>query len=460
MATQAATLDALAACVGAGGLLTDPADVAPYLSDWTGRWPGQALAVARPRSTEDVAALVRTAAAHGIGIVPQGGNTGLVGGAAAPRGALLLALGRMNRVRHIDVASGVLVAEAGCVLAGLQADAAERGFALPLGLGAEGSATIGGIVSTNAGGIRALRYGVARDLVLGLEVVLADGRVWDGLRTTRKDNMGYDLKQLFIGAEGTLGVVTAIALRLTMAWRQVETAFLAVADPAAALALLDRLRADTGDAVVACELIPALGLDLAETVLAPTPRPVARGHAWHLLVEFATSAADGLRAAVEQRLFQALHTGLALDGALADNARQRAAFWRWREAVVEGQQRAGPAVRFDVAVPIGAVARFIAEADAAVAARAPHSRPLAFGHIGDGNIHYTVLAPDVDAGMIRVVVHDLVLRLGGSLCAEHGVGRSMVETVAGATSGVGRDLMRAIKGALDPDGRMNPGAVL
>ncbi|MDZ3832841.1 MAG: FAD-binding oxidoreductase [Sphingopyxis sp.] len=461
---------ALKALFGDDVILDSAEDCETYRRDITGRWPAHAIAVARPRDTAEAAAIVRQAVEQGLAIVPQGGNTGLVGGCAAPaeRPALLLSLRRMNRVRLIDTDAAVIVVEAGCILADVQAAAADRGFAIPLGLGSEGSATIGGLVSTNAGGVRALRHGVMRAQVFGLEAVLPDGRVWDGLRRVAKNNMGYDLKQLFIGGEGTLGVVTAVALRMVPAWRQVETAWLAVESPAAALSLLHRLRASLGDLVVAFELVQRRGCEWALRRNPALRMPDMGEHGWFVLAEFASSASDHpIRAAVEQAIADGFDGGLVQDGTLAENETQRRELWRIRETVVEGKIAQKPSVSVDVAVPLGQVPAFIDRATAVADHLLPGSECLSVGHIGDGNIHFSVhRGANVPASLtaagqsISEAIETVVLGLGGSICAEHGVGRSMRDSVANAVSDVERDLFRAVKRVFDPANRMNPGALV
>jgi len=466
-----ALLSELAACVDPGGLLHAQADTERYLRDWTGTQQGAALAVARPSATAQVSALMRVAAQHHLTVTPQGGNTGLTGASVSrdPRRALLLSLDRMTAVRELDPHTPAITAEAGCILQTLQQRASEAGLCLPLGLGAEGSCTLGGVVSTNAGGIRALRHGNCRENVMGIEAVLADGSVWHGLRALRKHNMGFDLKQLFIGAEGTLGVVTAAVIRLTPAWQQLETAVVATASPAEAMAILHRLRRHCGDTVVACELIEACGLDLAFTVLPDAAPLFAQKHPWYLLVEVATGAQEGaLRASFEASLAAAMEAGEAMDAVLAESQAQRAFFWKLREGVVMGQRSVGATVKHDVAVPIGAVPAFIDRATRAVQAIVPGARPLSFGHVGDGNIHFTVLRPiDAEpavflkhADRLTSSTHDIALALGGSISAEHGIGTNKLDEFERIVDPVELGLFKRIKHALDPDDRMNPGVLL
>jgi FAD/FMN-containing dehydrogenase len=461
----------LSACVDAGGVLHEADAMVPYLRDWTRPQLGEALAVVRPSSTGQVAALMRAAATHQLTVTPQGGNTGLTGASVSrdPRRALLLSLDRMKAVRGIDLHTPAITAEAGCILQTLQTHAGDAGLCLPLGLGAEGSCTLGGVISTNAGGIRALRYGNCRENVMGIEAVLADGSVWNGLRALRKHNMGFDLKQLFIGAEGTLGIVTAAVMRLTPAWQQLETALVSTPSPASAMAVLHRLRRFCGDTVVASELIEGFGLDLALAVLPEAANPLGQKHPWYLLIEVATGSEDGsLRGQFEAALVAALEAGEATDAAVAKSEAQRALFWKLREGVVMGQKRVGASVKHDVSVPIGVVPEFIARATAAAQAQVPGARPLSFGHVGDGNIHFTVLRPeDADpaaflahAHSIISRTHDIALSLGGSISAEHGIGSYKLDEFERVVDPVELGLFKRIKQALDPDHRMNPGVLL
>ncbi|RSY85916.1 FAD-binding oxidoreductase [Sphingomonas koreensis] len=463
-------LSALSETLGADLFVQDEDARAACLRDMTGNWPSGAQAVARPRSTAEVARLVQAAAAQGIAIVPQGGNTGLVGGCAVPEEtpALLLSTRRLRSIRAIDLHAPAVIAEAGCILAEVQEAVAAHGFTIPLGLGSEGSATIGGLVSTNAGGIRALRHGVMRNQVLGLEVVLPDGRVWNGLRTLAKNNMGYDLKQLFVGGEGTLGVVTAAALRLVPASRQIETLWLSVEDPAAALALLGALRTALGDLVTSFELIQRRGVEWGMAAVPGLRVPDSGAHGWFVLAEVATAATGlPLRAAVESALADVFEQGLALDGMLAESEAQRRELWRIREAVVVGKAAGKPSISVDVAVPLGQVPAFLVETEASAAGLLPGCETLGFGHLGDGNIHFSVHrgANDTErfagtAGAIAAKVEAIALRLGGTICAEHGVGRRMRAALADALDAAELDLIRAVKRALDPHNRMNPGAVI
>ena len=464
-------LERIKEAVGAKGWITDPQAMEPYLVEPRGRYRGSTALVVRPASREEVAAVVRICAGAGIGIVPQGGNTGLVGGSLPydRAGEIVLSLGRMNAVRAIDPVNYTITVEAGCVLADVQAAAAEADRLFPLSLGAEGSCQIGGNLSTNAGGTQVLRYGNARDLVLGLEVVLPDGSLWEGLRGLRKDNSGYDLKQLFIGAEGTLGVITAAVLKLFPRPREVVTAFVGVGDAHAAAALFTRARDAAGEAVTACELMPRIGLEFVLRHAPGTRDPLAEPHPYYVLLELSGFAASaGLRDALESLLAEALEAGIAQDATIAASADQARALWRLREALSEVQRDEGGSIKHDVSVPLSRVADFIVEADAAVAAVLPGVRPVPFGHLGDGNVHYNLSQPvgaDTDAYLARwdeinAIVHDIALGMGGSFSAEHGIGRMHKDDLARYRSPLELELMRRLKAALDPQGIMNPGKVV
>ena len=460
----------LADLLGADQVLTSAADMSAYLADWRGRYRGAATCVVRPASTAAVAAVVRACAEAAMPIVPQGGNTGLCG-AATPAGdghAVVVSLTRLNRVRQIDTANNTMTVEAGCVLATLQAAAAQAGRLFPLSLAAEGSCQIGGNLSTNAGGVQVLRYGNARDLTLGLEVVLASGEIWDGLRGLRKDNTGYDLKHLFIGAEGTLGIITAAVLKLFPLPRANATAWLAIASPAAAVRLLADLQARFASTLTACELVSDVALGLVRQHI-PGPHPALSASPWHLLIELSAGGEEGeLREALGSLLAEALASGTISDAVLAQSGEQARRLWAMRESIGEAQRIDGLSIKHDVSVPISRIPEFVERADQALTEAFPGLRIVAFGHIGDGNLHYnqSQAAAGLNAAFLAAqpavnrIVHDLVDELGGSISAEHGIGRLKRDELLRYKSPVEIEMMRAIKHVLDPQGLMNPGKVL
>lgn len=463
--------DALADVVGPQNCLRAPEDIAPYATDWRRAVGVAPAAVLRPANTAEVAEAVRRCVQQGLAIVPAGGRTGLAGGAVAlPDGppAVVLSLERMNRIRDVDARDFSIVAEAGCVVQQVQQAAIDADRLFPINWGAQGSAMIGGMLSTNAGGIRTLRWGNARELVLGLEVVLPDGRVLDDLRRVRKDNSGYALRHLFVGAEGTLGVITAAALRLVPPLRKVETAFLAVPSPEAALALLSRMLG-CGAEVTAFELIQWVCLD---TIARRGPQiriPLPIEHPWYVMVELAAPhAAVPVRQMLEATLFEASDAGEVLDAVLAENEAQRAAFWRIREDYPEFSRMDGPSVSTDTAVPVSAVPEFLARAERALAERWPEGQMVAIGHAGDGNIHLGLKAPAgvtreewvARAGAADMVVNEIAVALGGSFSAEHGIGVSKLHAMRALKDPLAVEVMRGIKRSLDPRGLMNPGKVL
>ena len=467
--SDATLLTDLRHIVGDGHVLTDGAETEPYLTDWRGRYRGRARAIVRPRDTREVSAVIARCAAARVAVVPQGGNTGMCGGATPDTSgrSIVLSLVRMNRVRGVDVDNATMTVEAGVPLAQVQQSAAGHGMMFPLSLGSEGSCTIGGNLSTNAGGTSVLRYGNARDLTLGVEVVLADGRVFDGLRGLRKDNTGYDLKQLFIGGEGTLGIVTAAVLKLFPAPHTRITAFVAIADVPAAVALLRRLKQALSDRLVGFELISgfALSLSLKHHPDLSDPLP---GHPWYVLVQADDSAHSPLGSEVESALAAAADSGIVADAAVAQSGEQAMRMWALRENISESQRREGPNVKHDISLPVSAITRFLPEAEAALAGAFPGARLVVFGHLGDGNLHYNLAAPpgaDAQKFMehapeVNRIVHDLVHQYGGSISAEHGIGQQKRDDLRRYKGEVEIELMERIKRALDPAGLLNPGKVL
>ena len=466
-----AVLERIKAAVGRKGWSTDADEIDPLVRDQRGLFVGRTALLVKPASTAEVSEVVNICADAGIAIVPQGGNTGLVGGSVPFEHGreILLSMSRMNRVLAVDPANYTMTVEAGCVLADIQAAAENVDRLFPLSLGAEGSCQIGGNISTNAGGVAVLHYGNMRELVLGIEAVLPDGQVWNGLRALRKDNTGYDLKQLFIGAEGTLGVITAAVLKLFPLPRDVQTAFVAIRDLDAAIDLLAAAREASGDAVTSMELIPRLGLDISMRHVAGVTDPLNTPYDNYLLVEFSGARPDGGMAEnMTAFLEEGFERGLVLDAAVAQSEAQRNDLWRIREAIVEAQKLEGGSIKHDIAVPVDKTPEFIRRAIAAVTAAMPDIRPIAFGHIGDGNIHFNLTQP---VGMDRAeflshwkrinrIVHDIVADMQGSISAEHGLGRLKREEITHYKSAVEIDLMRRVKAALDPKSIMNPGKVV
>ncbi len=462
----------LAAVVGAEHVLTSAGDVAPHTTDWRGRYRGAALAVVRPSSTAEVAAVVAACADARVAVVPQGGNTGLVGGGTphASGDEIVLSLTRMNRVRALDADNATITVEAGVTLAGVQDAARATGLAFPLSLASEGSCTIGGNLATNAGGTAVLRYGNARDLVLGVEVVLADGSVLDLARGLRKDNTGYDLKQLFIGAEGTLGVVTAAVLKLYAAPRTQVTALAALASVGDAVALLRLAKQSLGDRLVGFELMSDVALALARKHHAGTPDALP-GHRWYALVQADDSADDAtLGERVEAMLAAGVEQGVVADATVARSVAQADALWAARENISEAQRREGPNLKHDISLPVSSIPAFLDEAERALRAAIPGVRFVVFGHLGDGNLHYNLSAPEGTSAEAFVasttleraqrIVHDLVAARGGSISAEHGIGQLKRAELKRTKAPIELALMRRIKAALDPAGILNPGKIL
>jgi FAD/FMN-containing dehydrogenase len=471
MAEPGATLlERLAGIVGEAHVLSAAGDLEPFIVDWRGNYRGIARAVVQPASTAEVSAVVRACAEAGAPIVPQGGNTGLCGGAVphATGDEIVLSLTRMKRVRALDAANATITVESGLPLAGVQEAAADAGLFFPLSLASEGSCTIGGNLSTNAGGTAVLRFGNTRDLTLGIEAVLADGSVFDGLRGLRKDNTGYDLKQLFIGAEGTLGIVTAAVLKLFPMPRTQVTALAAIASVADAVALLARLKGTLADRLVGFEVMSAFSLALSRKHHPGSPELLG-GHPWYALIQVDESAADApLQEAVEAALGDAVEAGIVVDVAIAQSQDQAKRLWALRENISEAQRKEGPNIKHDISLPVSAIPSFMAECEAALMAAFPSARLVVFGHLGDGNLHYNLSAAEgVDARgfmdnayAVNRIVHDLVARHGGSFSAEHGVGQLKREDLLRYKSPVEVALMRAVKSAFDPKGIMNPGKVL
>jgi len=458
----------LAAIVGAQNVLTAKDDVAPYYTDWRHVYSGKGIAVVRPGSTQEVSAVVGLCASEGTAIVPQAGNTGLVGGSipTGRRKEIVLSVGRLNRILDLDALNDTMTVQAGCILQNLQQAADDAGRLFPLSLAAEGSCQIGGNLSTNAGGVGVLRYGNARDLVLGLEVVLPDGRVWNGLKALRKDNTGYDLKHLFMGAEGTLGIITAAVLKLFPKPSASATAWIAVESPRRAVELLASLRGLMGDRLTAFELISRVCLDAVIKCKPSIADPLRGRHPWYVLAELTDGGKqEDLAARAEAALVECTERGILIDVALAQSEGQSRALWAIRETIPEAQFTN---VKHDVSVPVSSIPRMIDEGLAELAKAFPGCVGLIFGHIGDGNLHYNIAMPD-EAGTqalmgkkkeVNEIVYEVVGKLGGSISAEHGVGQQKREAIKARKSAVEMELMQRVKDALDPQGIMNPGKVL
>ncbi|MGJ5180009.1 FAD-binding oxidoreductase [Bradyrhizobium oligotrophicum] len=456
-----------AAIVGERHALTAETDVAPYVTEERNLFHGRSPLVLRPGSTAEVAAICKLASQHRIALTPQGGNTGLVGGQTPHNGEVVVSLKRMDKIRDVDTASNTMIAEAGVVLQVAQQKAAEVDRLFPLSLGAEGSCTIGGNLSTNAGGTAALAYGVAREMALGVEVVLADGRVLNALSKLKKDNTGYDLRNLFIGAEGTLGIITAASLKLFPKPRAIETAFVGLKSPEDALKLLAIAQREAAGSLTSFELIAHIALDFSIRHVAGNRAPLTGPHPWFVLMELSSSR-DDARATLETILEQGLEAGIVDDAVIAENLAQRMAFWKLREDISWAQKPEGGSIKHDISVPVAAVPAFIAEANEAVVRQVPGARPVPFGHLGDGNIHYNVSQP-VGADTadylarwheVNAVVFEIVLRMGGSISAEHGIGVLKRDELPDVKDPTAIALMRAIKAQFDPLGIMNPGKVL
>ena len=468
---QSALIDAVRAHAGDKAVITDPNDIAPWLTDWRGRFHGQAAAILTPDSTERVQFAVGRAHELGVPLVPQGGNTSMVGGAtpSADGSALILSLRRMNRIRSIEPQAGLAVVEAGVILANLHDAAEAQGMRFPLTLGARGSATIGGLVSTNAGGTQVLRFGTMRSLVAGVEAVLPDGSRHDGLAALKKDNRGYDLDHLLVGAEGTLGVVTAATLRLVPVLADRATGWLGVESPKVALKLLRAMESWSGTAIESFELVPKLALDLVLKHIPGTRPPLEGPHPWLILVDFVAVTPGAAKPAIESLMQDALAAGLAQDAVVAANEAQAEAFWRLRDSISEAERAEGPTMAHDISVPVDAMPDFMESASARVEATFPGVHCSAFGHLGDGNVHFHVNAPaGVDADRWRTgigeaashMVYDLVVAAGGSISAEHGIGQMKLAELERLSPPARMAALRAIKRAFDPHELMNPGKLV
>jgi FAD/FMN-containing dehydrogenase len=460
-------LDAIRNAVGPKGVIEGDRQ-APFLSEWRDRWPGEAAMIVAPASTEEVADVAKICDRHNIAITPQGGNTGLVGGQIPYGDEILLSLIRMRNIRMVEPLNNTMTVDAGVTLAEAQDAAMNADRLFPLSIGSEGSCQIGGVISTNAGGVNVLRYGNMRELVLGIEAVLPNGDVWNGLKRLRKDNTGYDLKQLLIGAEGTLGIVTGAVLKLFPRPAEKITAMAGVNNTADAVSLLAHAQGATGGAVTSFELMSRRCIELVTKHIPDTRDPLNSAHPWYVLMEFSSGQPSGLREAIETMLGDALEKNLISDAVIADNERQTTMLWRIRHSISEAINGEGLGARHDVSVATSDIPAFLSKAGAEVERLAPGARVVAFGHIGDGNIHYDIVAAegadkhalDDKRAVIESAVYDVIGAFDGSISAEHGIGRHRRETLAKRKSAIELNMMRAVKNALDPKGIMNPGKML
>ncbi|MBU1211628.1 MAG: FAD-binding oxidoreductase [Alphaproteobacteria bacterium] len=468
---NAALIDALTAIVGERYAVRDPEAQAPYLTEWRDKYFGKTPLVLRPGTAQEVSQILKSANDARVGIVPQGGNTGLVGGQIPFESGdeIVVSLERLNKVRHVDAAGGSMVVEAGVTLSDVQKAADEAGALFPLSLGSEGSCRIGGNLASNAGGVQVLAYGNARDLTLGLEVVLADGRIWDGLRALKKDNTGYDLKHLFVGSEGTLGIITAAVLKLFAKPAEHATALVAVGDLDATLALFERAREVAGTSLTAFEFLSGWGLDTVAANMPGARKPLDGSSPWYVLMEIASGVADGAaQSAMERILSGALEKGWASDAVLAASLEQSQQLWKLREDLSEAQKYVGGSIKHDISVPVARIPEFVRRAAVVVEGVCASARPFIFGHFGDGNVHYNVAQPEaMDKAAylskwdeMNDAVHALVAGMDGSISAEHGIGRMKREALTRFRSKTELDMMRAIKETFDPNGILNPGKVL
>jgi FAD/FMN-containing dehydrogenase len=467
----------LRAIVGDKGLILDDKDKHPFLTDWRENYLGKALAIVRPASTEEVSAVVKLCAAEKVAICPQGGNTGMSGGATPQEDGreIVLSLTRMNRILEVDKVGYSMTVEAGVILKTIQDTAAENDRLFPLSLGAEGNCTIGGNLSTNAGGVQVLQYGNARNLVMGVEVVLPNGDIWNGLRALKKDNTGYDLRDLYLGAEGTLGIITKAVLKLWPKPKDVATSWNAVPSPEAAVELLSGAYAASEDNVTSCELMGRQGIDFVLKHIPGAADPLAGRHDWYVLLEWSSARSPreganqtGLRERMEAYLGEAMEKGLVLDAVVAQNQTQARAFWALRENHTESQKKEGPSIKHDISVAVSKLPSFMKDGLAAMKKALPDCRPVPFGHVGDGNMHFNCQSPPgwtkpqfmAYGEAISGAIYDLVTSYGGSISAEHGIGRIKVEELAHYRSRTELDVMRQLKRALDPQNIMNPGKVI
>ncbi len=463
-------LDKFAEIIGSKHVLTDPSEMRPFLTDWRGLYQGSAFAIVKPGNTQEVSEIVRICVSENIGIVPQGGNTGLVGGSIPfeTGNEIVLSLKRLNQVREVDPLSDTMTVDAGVTLKSVQEAAESVDRLFPLSLASEGSCTIGGNLATNAGGTAVLAYGNARDLVLGLEVVLADGRVWNGLGKLRKDNTGYDLRNVFIGSEGTLGIITAVVLKLFPAPKSRSTAICGLASPENALQLFTLAKKKSGSALTTFELMPKLGIEMVVQHIPNNRDPLSTRHNWYVLMELSSAGNDGLSEVFEQLLTEAFEQELVSDAVIASSLDQRDDFWRLRESLSDAQGFEGGSIKHDISVPLASVPQLIANVNRDVELLIPGIRPVPFGHLGDGNLHFNMTQPigaDKSAFLARwdevnEIVHGYTLKANGSISAEHGIGRLKRGMLEKVKDPVAYDMMRALKLTFDPKNILNPGKVV
>lgn len=467
-AVDAKLLAALRDAMGSGGWLDAPDDMAPYLREQRGRMESHAAMVVRPQNTDMVARVMRLCFDANVPVYPQGGNTGLVGGAVG-QGGIILSLDRMDRVRDVDAINHSMCVEAGCILSNVQQTARDHGLLFPLSLAAEGSCHIGGNLATNAGGVQVLRYGNTRELVLGIEVVLADGTIWNGLRGLRKDNAGYDLKQVFIGSEGTLGIITACVLKLFPAPRTTLTALMACPSVEACVTLLSQMQASFGEVLTAFEMMPMRAVEMATQHIDGVRNPFNDNHPFFVLMELhSTRENDTLQDALETALTPAMETELVTDAVIATSGQQADSLWRLRESIPEAQKHEGTSIKHDVSVPISRLAAFYNQAMESVLAINPDIRPVVFGHLGDGNLHFNLSQPVGadgaaflnEAPRFHAAIHNLCAEMAGSFAAEHGVGILKREELARLRPAAEVEMMRTLKQSFDPKGILNPGKII
>ena len=470
MKPEILNLQKLKKTLGPKGWIEDKEIIEPYLVEERGLFKGKSSLLLKPQNTEEVSKILKLCNEHNIKVVPQGGRTGLCGGTIPSENGkeIMLSLERMNNIKELNEENFTITVEAGCILNNIQNIADEKNFLFPLSLASEGSCTIGGNISTNAGGINVLRYGMARDLVLGIEVVLANGEIWNNLISLRKDNRGYDLKQLFIGSEGTLGIITSAVLKLFPAPRNIETALFAIPNPDAAIELLGLARSASADLLNAYELVSRVGMEMVIKNIPGAKEPLKEKYKWYILIEFSSSSKNNLRQQIEDLFELALNKNIVLDGVIAESTQQRKELWTLRDGLNEAQKPEGGSIKHDISVPINNVSKFIYSASKCVEEFIPNSRVVAFGHIGDGNIHFNISQPlkqDKKEFLnkwtdVNKLVFDIVKNLDGSFSAEHGIGKLKREELQNYNPTIEINLMKSIKSSFDPNNILNPGKVL